>query len=71
MQNQAVPQLRQDAVKHALEMKNLILIILIIALVVLVGTWPLSILAKIFTWIGEALNWLAKILNFFGWNGIL
>ncbi len=52
-------------------MKNLILLILIIALVILVGTWPLSILAKIFTWIGTALNWLAQILNFFGWNGIL
>jgi len=52
-------------------MKNLILFILIIALVVLVGTWPLSVLAKLFIWFGETLNWLAKILNFFGWNGIL
>lgn len=52
-------------------MKNLILFILIIVLVVLVGTWPLAILARGFIWVGEALNWLAKILNFFGWNGIM
>ena len=52
-------------------MKNIILIILIIVLVVLVGTWPLSILAKIFEYIGIALNWLAKGLDFFGWNGIV
>ena len=52
-------------------MKKLILIILIVVLVVLVGTWPLSILGKIFEWISIALKWLAKILNFFGWNGII
>ncbi len=52
-------------------MKKLILIILIIVLVVLVGTWPLSILGKIFEWIGYAFKWLAKILNFFGWNGLI
>jgi lauroyl/myristoyl acyltransferase len=52
-------------------MKKIILAILIIVLVVLVGTWPLSILAKIFEWIAFALKWLAKTLNIFGWNGIL
>ena len=52
-------------------MKNLILIILIIVLVVLVGTWPLGILAKIFEYIGIALKWLADALNFFGWNGLI
>ena len=52
-------------------MKNILLIILIIVLVVLVGTWPLSILGKIFEYIGIALNWLAKALDFFGWNGII
>ena len=52
-------------------MKNLILIILIIVLVVLFGTWPLSILAKVFQWFYIALEWLAKTLNVFGWNGII
>ncbi len=52
-------------------MKKLIFIILIIVLVVLVGTWPLSILGKIFGWLSKACNWLADILNFFGWNGII
>ena len=52
-------------------MKKLLLIILIIVLVVLVGTWPLSILAKVFEFIATALKWLAKILNIFGWNGII
>ena len=52
-------------------MKNILLIILIIVLVVLVGTWPLSILGKIFEYIGIALNWFAKALDFFGWNGII
>lgn len=51
--------------------KNIILIILIVILVVLFGTWPLSILGKVFEYIGIALNWLANDLNFFGWNGIL
>lgn len=51
--------------------KKILIILLVIALVVLFGTWPLSILGKVFEWIGIALNWLAKILNFFGWNGIV
>ena len=52
-------------------MKKLILILLVIILVVLVGAWPLSILAKLFDWIAYGLRWLAKMLNFFGWNGLL
>ncbi len=52
-------------------MKKLILILLVIVLVVLVGTWPLSILAKVFDWIANGLRWLAKMLNFFEWNGLL
>ena len=52
-------------------MKKLILILLVIILVVLVGTWPLSILAKLFDWIAYGLRWLAKMLNFFGRNGLL
>lgn len=52
-------------------MKGILLTILIIVLVVLVGTWPLSILAKVFEWIAVALEWLAKILNIFGWNGLM
>ncbi len=52
-------------------MKKLILLLLIIVLIVLVGTWPLSILAKLFEWIGYGLRWLAQMLDFFGWNGLL
>lgn len=52
-------------------MKNLIIAIAIIALVVLFGTWPLSILAKLFEYIGVALGWLANILDIFGWNGLI
>ena len=52
-------------------MKKLILILLVIILVVLVGTLPLSILSKLFDWIAYGLRWLAKMLNFFGWNGLL
>ena len=51
--------------------KKIIIILLVIALVILFGTWPLSILGKIFEWIGIALKWLAGALNFFGWNGII
>lgn len=52
-------------------MKTLLLAILIVILVVLVGTWPLSILAKMFEYIAIAFNWLAESLNFFGWNGLI
>ena len=52
-------------------MKKLIVILLVIILVVLVGTWPLSILAKLFEWIAYGLRCLAKALDFFGWNGLL
>ena len=52
-------------------MKKLIFILLVIILVVLVGTWPLSILAKLFEWIAYGLRWLAKALDIFGWNGLL
>lgn len=52
-------------------MSKIILAILIIVLVVLVGTWPLSILAKIFDYIGMIFEWLANGLNFFGWNGLI
>ena len=52
-------------------MKRILLIIIIIVLVVLFGTFPLSILSKIFKYIGVAFEWLAKTLNLFGWNGIV
>ena len=52
-------------------MKNILLTILIIVLVVLFGTVPLSILGKVFEYIGIAFNWLAKTLNMFGWNGLI
>ena len=52
-------------------MKKLILTILIIVLVVLFGTWPLSILAKMLEILATAIQWLAEVLNLFGWNGIV
>ncbi len=52
-------------------MKKILLIILIVVLVVLFGTFPLSILSKIFEYLSKAIGWLAKILNVFGWNGIM
>ncbi len=52
-------------------MKKVVLTILIIALVVLFGTWPLSVLSKIFEFIGGIVGWLAKVLDFFSWNGLL
>ena len=52
-------------------MKKILLIILIAVLVVLFGTFPLSILSKIFQFISTSFEWLAKILNVFGWNGIV
>lgn len=52
-------------------MKNLLITILIIVLVVLFGTVPLSILAKMFEYVAVALKWLAGTLDFFGWNGII
>lgn len=52
-------------------MKKLILIILIVVLVVLFGAWPLNILGTIFEYIGIALKWLAKTLDFFNWTGLV
>ena len=52
-------------------MKNIILAILIIALVVLFGTWPLTILAKVLEFLTMLIDWLAKALNVFGWNGLI
>ncbi len=52
-------------------MKTIILTILLIVLVILVGTWPLSVLSIIFEYIGIAFKWLAGALNFFGWNGLI
>ena len=52
-------------------MKKILIAILIIALVILFGSIPLSIIGKIFEWISVAVKWLANILNIFGWNGIL
>ena len=52
-------------------MKKLFITILIIVLVVLFGTWPLSILAKILSFLASAIEWLAKTLNVFNWNGLI
>jgi len=52
-------------------MKKLLIIILIVVLVVLFGTWPLSVLSKIFSFIATGIQWLAKTLNWFNWNGLV
>ena len=52
-------------------MKKILFAVILIVLIVLFGTWPISILAKIFEWLAVALEWVAKAINFFGWNGIL
>jgi len=52
-------------------MKNLIIIITIIVLVVLFGTWPLSVLSKLFSFLSTGIEWLAKALNWFNWNGLV
>ena len=36
-----------------------------------IGTWPLSILSKLFDWLSTGIGWLAKALNWFDWNGLL
>ena len=46
-------------------MKKIFLVIVIIVLVVLFGTFPLSIIGKIFKYIGKGIEWLANTLNFF------
>ena len=59
-------------------MKKLLIIIFIVILVVLFGTYPLTILSKIWDamlWLGEmigkGIKWLAKALDWFDWNGLL
>jgi len=52
-------------------MKNIVFLIIFIALILLVGTWPLTILSKIFNWVSTAFEWLAKTLDVFNWNGLL
>lgn len=52
-------------------MKTLFWIIAIVVLTVLFGTWILSALAWVFNAIGDGLNFIAGVLNFFGWNGML
>ncbi len=52
-------------------MKKIIFILLIIILVVLVGTFPLTILSKVFEYLAIGIKWLANALNLFGWNGLL
>lgn len=51
-------------------MKKIFIIALIVILVILFGTFPLSILSKIFNFIGKIFEFLARFLNIFGWNGI-
>ena len=52
-------------------MKKILLIVLVIALIILFGTWPLSVLGKLLDLMGYVVTWLAKVLNFFNWNGLL
>ena len=52
-------------------MKKLLIILAIIVLVVLFGTWPLSVLSKIVEWLATGIRWFAKALDWFDWNGLL
>ena len=52
-------------------MKWVLYTIIIIVLIVLFGTWPLSILSIVFEYVGKAFHWLAETLDFFGLNGLL
>ena len=52
-------------------MKKLLIILAIIVLVVLFGTWPLFVLSKIVEWLATGIRWLAKALDWFDWNGLL
>lgn len=52
-------------------MKTIFNIVLIVVLVLLFGTFPLTILSKVFDFIGNILNALANFLNIFGFNGLL
>lgn len=52
-------------------MKMIFYTIILIVLIVLFGTWPLSILAKFFEYLGLALGWFANMLDIFNWNGII
>lgn len=50
---------------------KIIFVFIVVIVVILVGTFPLSILEIVFRAIATAFGWLAKILNLFGWNGLL
>lgn len=52
-------------------LRILLKIILIAALVVLFGALPLTLLEKIFEFLGIVFRWLAQLIDFFGWGGIL
>ena len=52
-------------------MKNILFAVFIIALVVLFGTWPLAIIAKVFNYLRIIFEWLSNFLNIFGWNGLI
>ena len=55
-----------------------IILLITIAFTVLCGSFASQIMSYVadffstlWEWIATALRWLAKVLNFFGWNGIL
>ncbi len=55
-----------------------IILLISIVLIIICGSFASQILSYVadffstlWEWIAIALRWLAKVLNFFGWNGIL
>ena len=37
----------------------------------LFGAVPLTILSKVFAWLGTAFGWLGSAVDFFGWGGVI
>ena len=52
-------------------MKITINVFLIVVLIILFGSIPLSIISKIFEYLAIGIKWLASAINIFGWNGLL
>ena len=52
-------------------MKTIIWIAVVIILIVLFGTIPLSIISQVFEWFSKAFSWLADTLDIFGWRGLI
>ncbi|HJD05287.1 MAG TPA: hypothetical protein IAB72_00195 [Candidatus Onthoplasma faecipullorum] len=49
-------------------MKGLLIALIIVAVAIFTGTWIFDGLGWLFTAIGKVFDFLADILNMFGWN---